>query len=94
MCGVCKSGNGVMHSCGWMQVVALCSEHHTEVSLVADYCSSLSFWCAARMASSVSSALHRLQPLHRFLLKHRPCASHQAPLFEEESPACESIIHL
>lgn len=94
MCRVCQSVNGVMHSCGWLQVVALCSEHHTEVSLVADYCSSLSFWCAARMASSVLPAVHRLQPLHCFLLKHMPCAWHQAPLVEQESPACGSIIHL
>ena len=28
-----------------MQVVAMCSRHHTEISLVADYSSSLSFWC-------------------------------------------------
>ncbi|BDA45333.1 hypothetical protein COCOBI_07-1200 [Coccomyxa sp. Obi] len=26
------------------EVVALCSKHHTEISLVSDYCSSLSFW--------------------------------------------------
>lgn len=27
-----------------LKVVALCSKHHTEISLVSDYCSSLSFW--------------------------------------------------
>ena len=52
-CGVYQSISGEVQSCACMQVVALCSEQHTEVSLVADYCSSLSFWCAVRMAFSV-----------------------------------------
>ena len=38
-----KSGNGNLHVA---QVVAICSRHHTEISLVADYSSSLSFWWA------------------------------------------------
>ncbi|EIE20344.1 hypothetical protein COCSUDRAFT_3563 [Coccomyxa subellipsoidea C-169] len=34
----------VMGYFGTQEVVAICSKHHTEVSLVSDYCSSLSFW--------------------------------------------------
>jgi hypothetical protein len=42
------------------QVVALCSQHHTEISLVADYASSLSFWCVHMPALTL--------PAH-----HEPC---------------------
>lgn len=40
-----------------LQVVATCSKHHTEVSLVSDFSSSLSFWSLLPLPS-MSQSLH------------------------------------
>ena len=45
-----------------MQVVALCSKHHTEVSLVGDFCSALSFWQALCPLTNLHT---ELMPLHQ-----------------------------
>ena len=53
-----------------MQVVALCSKHHTEVSLVADYCSSLSFWQAASLSLLPFSYSPSVAVIYHTLLQH------------------------
>ena len=60
------------------QVVAMCSRHHTEISLVADYSSSLSFWCAAVLVS------HHLQyfalSYFHYIMQSMPCTAPKAHL--------------
>ena len=66
-----------------MQVVALCSKHHTEVSLVGDFCSALSFWqalCPVTQPNIELMLMHQLLvhspklcPLTKHALMHARC---------------------